>query len=80
MADEHNSFQVLNIQSHLKEKGGKSPTQTYTTSGDIIFISSWYCELLIGWQGIIREEQIRIDIVASLRWSVVPLIPLLTGN
>lgn len=67
MADELNSFQVLSIQSCLKEKGGKNPTQTYTTSGYIIFVSSWYCQLLVGWQGVIREEKIRIDIVASLR-------------
>lgn len=48
MADKLNSFQALSIQSHLKEKGGKSPTQTYTISGYIIFVSSWYCQLLIG--------------------------------
>lgn len=72
--------QVLNIQSHLKEEGRTNPTQSYPASGYIIFISSRYCQLLVGWQGVIREEDIWIDIVASLRWSVVPLIPLLTGS
>lgn len=74
------SFQVLNIQFRLKEKGGKNPTQTFTTSGYIVFISFRHGQLLVGWQGVVWDEEIWINAVASLRWPVVSLIPLMTWN
>lgn len=81
LADELHFSQVLNTQSHSEEKNRNNPTQACTASGDVVFISSWNCQLLVGGQGVVREEQLRTDVVvASLRCSIVPLIPLLTGN